>query len=138
MTNNVSPTYSANAAGYTGQTQSSSTSSFSGDDFMKMLLAEMTNQNPLEPMSDSEMMTQYVQLNSLQQLQDIKSALSQSSASTQVGYAASLIGKTVSATVNQQAVSGVVKAVTIDSGVVKLQVDNQVIDLEDVYKIQGE
>lgn len=105
---------------------------------MKMLLAEMTNQNPLEPMSDSEMMTQYVQLNSLQQLQDIKSALSQSSASTQVGYAASLIGKTVSATVDQQAVSGVVKAVTIDSGVVKLQVDNQVIDLEDVYKIQGE
>ncbi len=43
--------------------------------FMKMLLAQLRHQNPLEPMDDKEMIGQMTQLNSLQELQKINSTL---------------------------------------------------------------
>ena len=42
-----------------------------GEAFMQLLLAQLRNQNPLEPMSDSDMMSQFTQLNSLNELQSI-------------------------------------------------------------------
>lgn len=48
-------------------------SAFDTDTFMQLLLAELKNQDPLEPMNNSEMVAQMAQLNSLQQLTSISS-----------------------------------------------------------------
>jgi len=48
-------------------------SNFDTDTFMQLLLAELKNQDPLEPMNNSEMVAQMAQLNSLQQLTSISS-----------------------------------------------------------------
>ncbi len=46
-----------------------------GEQFMQLLLAQLRNQNPLEPMDNSEFMGQMTQLNSLQELQKMNDSL---------------------------------------------------------------
>ena len=46
------------------------------DDFMKLLLAQMGNQDPLKPMDDKEFITQLAQFNSLEQMQQVNKSLS--------------------------------------------------------------
>jgi flagellar basal-body rod modification protein FlgD len=43
--------------------------------FMQILLAQMSHQNPLEPLNDKDMMAQMTQLNSLMELQKINGSL---------------------------------------------------------------
>lgn len=62
-----------NLASTTAGTAASTTNAFDTDTFMKLLLAELKNQDPLEPMKNSEMLGQMAQLNSLQQLTSISS-----------------------------------------------------------------
>src|SRR5690242_2099731 len=87
-TNQISTNTAANPARATSNT-------FDSDQFMQILMAQLTHQNPLEPMNNAEMMSQFSQLNSLQELRDIHTAVDKVSASNQVIYLASLIGKTV-------------------------------------------
>lgn len=58
--------------------------------FLNLLVAEMTNQDPLEPTSNTEFITQMAQMSQLQYLQD-------SSKYSMATYASSLVGKTVTA-----------------------------------------
>lgn len=68
----------------------------SGDDFMLILLAQLRNQNPLDPMQDKEWIGQVTQLNSLQELQELNTRMEAMGDSQQFMGAASLIGKTAS------------------------------------------
>lgn len=56
--------------------------------FLSLLVAEMTNQDPLEPTSNTEFITQMAQFSQLQYLQDASSY-------SMGNYASSLVGKTV-------------------------------------------
>ncbi len=58
--------------------------------FLNLLVAEMTNQDPLEPTSNTEFVTQMAQFTQLQYSQD-------SSTYAKANYASSLVGKTVTA-----------------------------------------
>lgn len=58
------------------------------DDFLKILVAQMGNQNPMEPTNDTEFIAQLAQFSALEQMQSLNSAFMQS-------QAYSLIGKTV-------------------------------------------
>ena len=56
----------------------SATSALSGFDanaFMAILLAQLRNQNPLEPMDDKELIAQMTQLNSLEELKKISAGI---------------------------------------------------------------
>lgn len=57
--------------------------------FLKLLVAEMSNQDPLEPTSNTEFISQLAQFSAMQYMQD-------SSKYAQANYATSLVGKTVS------------------------------------------
>jgi flagellar basal-body rod modification protein FlgD len=59
----------------TYQAAASSGLEMDGGEFMMILLAQLRNQNPLEPMDDKEMIAQMAQLNSLQELQKINASL---------------------------------------------------------------
>jgi len=81
-------------------------------DFMNLLVVQLQNQNPLEPMDSSQMAAQMAQLGSLQALTNMNTSIQQMVnylASTNSMNAAQLIGKTVEATG---------KNLSIDSGVV--------------------
>ena len=106
--------------------------------FMQILMAQLTHQNPLEPMDSNEMMSQFSQLNSLQELRDIHSAMDKVSVTNQTTYLASLIGKTVK--VNRpdgKILEGVVEGVIANKDNPQIRVGNQTVDLSDVLEIQG-
>ncbi|MCX6066477.1 MAG: hypothetical protein NT121_12100 [Chloroflexi bacterium] len=106
--------------------------------FMQILMAQLTHQNPLEPMNNNEMMSQFSQLNSLQELRDIHTAMDKVSASNQVNYYASLIGKTVKATrADGKVLEGVVDGVLTEKDNPQVLIGSETVNLTDVTEIMG-
>jgi len=115
--------------------------------FLNLLVAQLQNQNPLEPLDNSEMTAQLAQISSLQQLEAINTnlaALKEQGATfagamelAEARYAASLIGreitfKTSDETVESGRVSGVERT---DRGFV-LQVGDWRVDQDAVLAIR--
>jgi flagellar basal-body rod modification protein FlgD len=65
-------------------------------DYMKLLVTQLQNQNPLEPMDNNEMASQLAQFSQLQQLETMNSSFVKVLAAAEHSYANSLIGKDVS------------------------------------------
>jgi len=77
------------------------------DDFMRLMVAQLQNQDPLNPMDSTQLASQTAQYTSLEQLQNLNTTLT-NFATQSVGYsglagASALLGKTV--TVNGSAVT---------------------------------
>jgi flagellar basal-body rod modification protein FlgD len=77
------------------------------DDFLKLLIAQMKNQDPLDPMKGTDFAAQLAQFSSVEQLANINDNLSQSLNANQLltqaisnALAATLIGKQAKATGN--------------------------------------
>jgi flagellar basal-body rod modification protein FlgD len=64
-------------------------------DYFEVLIAQLKNQNPLEPLDNNEMASQLAQFSQLQQLESINSNFTKVLAATECTYASSLIGKEV-------------------------------------------
>ncbi len=64
-------------------------------DYMKLLITQLKNQNPLEPMDNQAMASQLAQFSQLSQLENMNASFSQSLATAEKNYATSLIGKQV-------------------------------------------
>ena len=65
-------------------------------DYMTLLVTQLRNQNPLEPLDNNEMAAQLAQFSQLQQLESMNSSFSEVLAGIERTYANSLIGKEVS------------------------------------------
>jgi len=75
-------------------------------DYMNLLVTQMKNQNPLEPMNNDQMTAQLAQLSSLEQLEGVNNKLGQLEtmnsnfskvlSDSQLNYARSIVGKQVS------------------------------------------
>jgi len=121
------------------QTAGNSGASLDSSQFMQILMAQLTHQNPLEPMDSSEMTTQFSQLNSLEELRNIRTAMESVSATNQVTYLASLIGKTVKASrADGKVIEGVVDGVTTEASNPQIKIGDETVDLVDVLDIKGE
>jgi len=78
------------------QSQTSSMKSVGKDEFMKLLLAQLKNQDPLKPMDGTDFAAQLAQFSSLEQLKNLNATLeTQSVNQMTLGYAQSvnMIGK---------------------------------------------
>ncbi len=94
-------------------------------DFMTLFLAQLQNQDPTQPMDNTQMLSQLAQMTEVQTLQGVQTALQGS----QLASSSALIGKNVTGVdVNGAAVSGLVTSVTqsSDAGLV-LQVGSQYV-----------
>jgi len=77
---------------------SSSTQATNGmgkDTFMKLLVAQMANQNPMEPTDDKEMIAQMTQFSTLEQITNMATESSKSATASQMSQAVNLLGRTV-------------------------------------------
>jgi flagellar basal-body rod modification protein FlgD len=80
-----------------GQTETAS-NVLGKDDFLRLYMAQLRNQDPLNPMSNTDLAAQMAQFSSLEQLQNANKLLEQMAAQSSGGGAASasaLLGKTV-------------------------------------------
>lgn len=84
--------------GITAQSASAAASVVGKDDFLKLLVAQLQNQDPLSPMDGTEFTAQLAQFSSLEYLQSINGGLSDLNSAQSTlhnSQAVSLIGKTV-------------------------------------------
>lgn len=92
------------------------------DDFLKLLLAQLSNQDPLKPLEDKEFITQLAQFNTLEQMQAMNKNLVDMLAGMSLASASDMIGKTVRVSTASGMAQGVVTAVTMTDGKAKLSV----------------
>ncbi|MHC4071564.1 MAG: flagellar hook assembly protein FlgD [Planctomycetota bacterium] len=111
-------------------------------DYMKLLVTELQNQNPLEPLDNNQMAAQLAQFSQLQQIESMNSSFASVLAVTELSYASSLIGKEVSfmsetSTGNEAVTNGIVEEVINNGdGKITLSVGNQTLALEDVMSVK--
>ena len=71
-------------------------SSFIGKEgFLKLLITQLQNQDPLEPMSNEDFAAQLAQFSSLEQMQNLNESFGQLMDLTRISGSANLIGKNV-------------------------------------------
>jgi len=109
-------------------------------DYMKLLVTQLQNQNPLEPMDNNQMASQLAQLSQLGQIESLNSKFSDVLVTSQKSYACSLVGKQVSFAItddsgNSQLSSGTVAGVITQGSDIKLQVGDHTIGLSDVQTV---
>mgnify|MGYP001096124631 FL=1 len=106
-------------------------------EFLMLLVAQLRNQDPLNPMQDREFIAQLAQLNALEQMQQLNETLSAMAELTTLGQVASFIGKQVSGLEKGtgELVEGVVSKVTIIDGNVVLEVGGKQVEVRDVVSI---
>jgi flagellar basal-body rod modification protein FlgD len=82
------------------------------NDFLKILITQLSHQDPTQPMADKEFVAQMAQFSSLEQMTNMSEGLSKVANLIAGSQAASLLNQTVEATDGVNAVTGVVEAVT--------------------------
>lgn len=109
-------------------------------DYMKLLVAQLQNQNPLEPLDNNQMASQLALFSQLEQLESLNSSFEKVLVNTKMSYANSLVGKPVGffSPEDGTPVSGVVEEVVIDGEQVLLKVGDYLISLESVEVIGAE
>jgi flagellar basal-body rod modification protein FlgD len=136
-----SPSTHADSVGLTGGSSistSSSQSSSGSSEFMLMMMAQLRNQNPLDPMQDKDMMGQIAQLNSLEELKSIRTMMEASYHSSQSAYGMEMIGKDVKALLDSgETVTGTVTGASWISNTMYLQIGERNVPLESIYEVNG-
>ena len=108
------------ASSYAKAEASSSTVSY--DSFLKLLIAEMRNQDPTEPMKTSEYMAQFAAFSNVEQGIQMNARLDALLTATSLSQADALLGHTVTSADGK--ISGVVKSLRIVSGGLVALLDN--------------
>jgi flagellar basal-body rod modification protein FlgD len=110
-------------------------------DYMQVLMAQLQNQNPLEPLDNNEMASQLAQFSQLQQLESMNSNFAKVLTNVERTYANSLIGKEISFLAETdegktEMTSGTVEQVYNDvEGEIFLVVGNYTLRLENVISV---
>ena len=109
-------------------------------DFLKLLMAQMQNQDPMKPMDDTQMIAQMAQFSALEATQALQQTIQTSSNNQTIAQASSLIGKYVQADqADGTTIVGAVTGVdfTATDGVVSptVIVNNKDVDYSTIRKI---
>ncbi|CAA7602944.1 Flagellar hook capping protein - N-terminal region [Acididesulfobacillus acetoxydans] len=115
------------------------------DDFLKLMIAELQNQDPSQATNSTQFVAQLAQFSALEQMTNVAQAvtkldsdLTALSQQTLLTQGAALIGKQVSGTdAGGQTVQGTVSQVTMQNGQVELQVGSQTLTLAQVDRIDN-
>ena len=110
------------------------------DDFMKILITQLQNQDPTKPMEDKEFIAQMAQFSTLEQMTNLSGEFGRMSRSVQSAQAFTLLGKNVEILDNGTFVNGIVEAVS-GGDYPQLKINGQFYDytnLTAVKKLEGE
>ena len=102
-----------------------------------MMVAELENQDPMNPMSNTEMLSQISQIRSITSNDQLSASIEALTLGQALSTASSLIGKTVTG-INtlDESVTGKVDKVTVENGEAKLFVGNSIIKVGNVTGIE--
>jgi flagellar basal-body rod modification protein FlgD len=84
------------------------------DDFLKILLTQLANQDPTAPMQDRDFIAQMAQFSSLEQMTNMAADFAKMANLLRAGEATGALGKAVEIEQQEGTVQGIVQAVTRD------------------------
>lgn len=97
------------------------------DDFFKLLVAQLTTQDPMKPMDDMEFFSQLSQFSALEQNKAMQANMAVMQANTMLGQEVEVRGEE-----NGDFVTGIVDAVQLSAGTPKLIINGEPYDLASV------
>jgi len=98
------------------------------DDFLKLLTTQLSNQDPLKPMEDTQFIAQMAQFSALQQATTLTKEFEAFSNAQQISSAQNLLGRTVTLTADGAATTGPVSEVRIKAGAAQIIVNGTSYD----------
>lgn len=118
-------------------TRGESGSSLGKDDFLNLLVAQMKYQDPLEPTSNTEYISQMATFSELEQMQNLNSTMTDNHASSLVGK--QVILKVTSETTGEtQFISGQVDYIVRENGKTYLSVNDGLYSVDDLDTVVDE
>ena len=106
------------------------------DDFLKLLITQLSHQDPTKPTDNTQMIAQMAQFSSLEQMTNMNqefAKMNQMLASAQGVYT---IGKTVDIAIGDTSTTGVVEAVTYGQNP-QVRVGNMYYDMKQITAVYG-
>jgi flagellar basal-body rod modification protein FlgD len=115
------------------------TSQLGRDQFMNLLVTQMRNQNPLEPMKDAEFIAQLAQFSSLEGIEKLNDNFGQMLSLQQFTEGSNLIGKSVQYQLSDSSPlsRGTVEGITVRDGAVNLIVGGAQVPLSTVTSMSA-
>lgn len=115
------------------------------DQFLQLMISELTNQDPLNPMDNTQLVQQLGHIREIAATDQLTNTLTTVASSQSLTTASSLLGKHVSAlSDDSQNVTGVVDRVSVtvdpdndDQRIYKVHIGSQAIDLNNVREVKG-
>jgi flagellar basal-body rod modification protein FlgD len=106
------------------------------EDFLKLLITQLTTQDPMSPQKDTDFIAQMSSFSNLEQGKLMQGDISRLREDQQVLQANSLLGRTVEVQVDETTRAiGLVSAVQIEAGTPKVLVGDATYDLSDITAI---
>ncbi|MGN6133145.1 MAG: flagellar hook assembly protein FlgD [Aureliella sp.] len=113
------------------------------DDFLGLLVTEMQNQDPMNPMDNSQMLTQLSQIREIGSTNQLTETLSTLAVGQGLTMASGLIGKKVTALDDEaKDVTGVVDRVSVETNgkddtkrTVKVHIGDKTVDINNIREI---
>ena len=107
------------------------------DDFLKLLITQLSNQDPTNPMEDTQFIAQMAQFSSLEQMTNMNQQFTKMTAMLNSTEAMSVLGKTVELNVGDTTTTGVVQGITRGENP-QVQVNGAFYDMERINAVYGE
>lgn len=106
------------------------------DDFMKLLMTQLQNQDPMKPMDDQAFMGQVAQFQTLDQISAMNAAITSLLETQKLAEASGLIGKTISALdADAKRVTGTVTAAAVIGGKATVYIGSTSVPLDKVTAV---
>ncbi|MGB9604030.1 MAG: flagellar hook capping FlgD N-terminal domain-containing protein [Verrucomicrobiia bacterium] len=107
------------------------------EDFLKLLVAQLRTQDPLNPMKDTEFIGQMVQFSVLEQNKSMQTAISSMNNTQQIIQANSILGRVVRVVGEDGVISsGVVSSVILDQSTPMIVVNGNIYSLGQVVSVE--
>ncbi len=116
------------------ETSAISDTSVSKDEFLKLFVAQLQNQSPMDPLKGHEFIAQLAQFSSVEQLASLNSSFENTLKFQQLKGGSEFIGKKATY-FNEDSGSleeGVIQGATTDGEAISVIIDNQSIPISDV------
>jgi flagellar basal-body rod modification protein FlgD len=107
------------------------------DDFLRLLVVQLENQDPTSPLDDREFIAQMAQFSALEQMTEMNRTLSNIVTNAKINLSYSLLGRQVEVIDRTTGMieSGMVSEVSFGSGVPTVSFDGLTYSVDDVTKV---
>ncbi|MBC7817387.1 MAG: flagellar hook capping protein [Planctomycetaceae bacterium] len=109
------------------------TSQVGQDQFLKLMVAQLKSQDPLEPIKDQEFLGQLAQFSTLSGIEKLNASFGDMLSLQQITQGANLMGQQIIyRNSDNQTAQGTVQGFAVNEGRIELQVGNDAVTLDNV------